>query len=369
MTFDPAHAWQHRAPALADWTIARLANRVDVWGLYDPWIDPSGGSHLIRTAPWRSERGQRQLEAADLVAHFRGERRAIVGLHSTAPANTSRWGAIDVDLHDDTPADATTPEQNFAMVLALRDELHAREVATLLEDSNGAGGFHLWAIFDAPVPTADVFALLQAVVATAPSPCETFPKQASVGSGYGNWLRVPGRHHSRPHWSRFLADSGDWLEGDAAVEALLSAPINAATLVPVAPPAPAPVAYSPPAVRPLVPAGTIEQRIAAYLARVPRRAAGQNRNEAGYIFACFLVRDLELSDADALPWLEQWNAGNAPPYPDTKLRALLVEAHQYGRRPIGSGMTPMFDVGPAKHWGHTPAAERRPLAAWGARPR
>jgi hypothetical protein len=333
-------SWQHRAPDLAAWALAQLANRRDVWGLYDPWTDPSGGKHQIRTAPWRGERGQRRLETADLIAHFRGECRAIMGLHSTAPDNTSRWGAVDVDLHDDTPAVATTQAENFAVALALSEAFHDRGLSVLVEDSNGAGGFHVWALFDAPVPTADVFALLQAIVATVSLPCESFPKQASIGSGFGNWLRLPGRHHTRPHWSRFLADSGDWLDGAAAVDALLTAQVNSASLVPVAPPPPAPtMTYTPPPVRPLVLAGALEQRIAAYLTKVPRRAAGQNRNEAGYTLACFLVRDLELSDADALPWLEQWNAGNAPPYPDAKLRELVRDARQYGQRPIGAGMT------------------------------
>ena len=55
-------------------------------------------------------------------------------------------------------------------------------------------------------------------------PPETFPKQRGVTADtpYGNWVRLPGRHHKREdHWSRFW-DGSRWLEGGAAVEFLLS---------------------------------------------------------------------------------------------------------------------------------------------------
>ena len=45
---------------------------------------------------------------------------------------------------------------------------------------------------------------------------ETFPKQAelSIDTPYGNYVRGPGRHHKRNHWSRIYdSASNAWLEG------------------------------------------------------------------------------------------------------------------------------------------------------------
>ena len=47
---------------------------------------------------------------------------------------------------------------------------------------------------------------------------EVFPKQVEVGpDGFGNWVRLPGRHPKHPdHWSRIF-DGEDFVEGDAAI--------------------------------------------------------------------------------------------------------------------------------------------------------
>jgi hypothetical protein len=50
---------------------------------------------------------------------------------------------------------------------------------------------------------------------------ETFPKQERIPPGkFGNWLRLPGRHHTRDHWSR-VWKGREWLAGAEAVEELL----------------------------------------------------------------------------------------------------------------------------------------------------
>src|SRR5262249_30241859 len=53
---------------------------------------------------------------------------------------------------------------------------------------------------------------------------EIFPKQSDVRlceKKLGNWLRVPGKHHKRPHWSR-VWNGCEWLEGEQAVLHTLS---------------------------------------------------------------------------------------------------------------------------------------------------
>src|SRR5699024_2912751 len=77
---------------------------------------------------------------------------------------------------------------------------------------------HLWVIFDAPVPTADVFRFARWLIrdwktfGLAEEP-ETFPKQASLGHRkFGNWVRLWGRHHTNDHWTK-VWDGEIWLEG------------------------------------------------------------------------------------------------------------------------------------------------------------
>ena len=57
-------------------------------------------------------------------------------------------------------------------------------------------------------------------------PPEVFPKQVSIvrkdGSiGYGNFVRLFGRHYKRPHYSK-VWDGEAWLGGEAAIEFILN---------------------------------------------------------------------------------------------------------------------------------------------------
>ena len=55
-----------------------------------------------------------------------------------------------------------------------------------------------------------------------------------------------------------------------------------------------------------------------------------------FLFACLLVRNLMLSDAEALGWLTEWNRGHATPMAEGKLASLVTDAHEYGSQPYGS---------------------------------
>jgi hypothetical protein len=116
-----AHAWASRAAGLADWAWTRLVNRTDVWGGYNPvqdrdrqitWADgttvPLGST---TTRPAKAKRGQISLTLPVLACHFRATPEHIVGLHTTSPDNTCRWGAIEVDHQGAT---SIQPEVNFA---------------------------------------------------------------------------------------------------------------------------------------------------------------------------------------------------------------------------------------------------------------
>src|SRR5262249_35134143 len=86
------------------------------------------------------------------------------------------------------------------------------------------------------------------------------------------------------------------------------------------------------------------------LARMPRLGAGEGRSRAAFKLASWLVRDLALSDAAALPWMLTWDRGNNPPLGEADLKDELRCARRYGGRPVGGGL-----AGPRRH----PAPKKR----------
>jgi hypothetical protein len=316
---------------LAGWAWARLVNRVDVWGRY--------GNCGTYTAPRVMVRGQVLLTEADMTRHFRAAGRDdILGLHTTSLENLSRWLAVDIDQHGLGGNDSAA---NPAAALAWHDRARALGFRPLLTTSNGAGGYHLRVIFSEPIPTPRAFTFARWLVRDhgrfgLPA-VETFPKQPRIKpGGCGNWLRLPGRHHKREHWSQ-VWDGGRWLDGAAAVAWLLSVTGDSPDLIPVeAEYMPEPPRAPRPHFRP-GPSCNLSNLIAAYLRRLPNLGAGQGRDDVGYQFACFLVRDLALGDEVAREWLRLWDDGNRPPKGAAEISKWINSARQYGQRPIGCG--------------------------------
>ena len=318
-------AWTSYAGQLAEWAWERLVNRTDAWGGYRP--EEEWGLPYLRRDGTSGKLGEQtthkgSLTPAILERHFQARSRpAIVGLHSTSTEATSRWGAIDVDWHGET---STAPETNWRAARAWFAALKRLGFHPLLTDSNGAGGYHLHVLLAEPAPTPRVFWFLKQLVSnhaalgmtTAP---ETFPKQAALQGGrkLGNWLRLPGRHHKRLHWSR-VWNGHAWLEGREAIAFLLGLGSDPVSLLPVD--------------------AELRFRIGAYRAKLPNLGEGQGRDDVAFRFGCFLVRDLALSDAEALPWLEEWDQANGPPKGSERCREILVNARRYGQRSYGSGL-------------------------------
>jgi hypothetical protein len=348
-------AWRVHADALAVWAQRLLVNRTDVWGGYNP-LELRGQEYTRRdgttgkygnstTRPAPSMRGTIELTSEVIARHFRGERHEhIIGLHSTSPNNMSRWGAIDIDKHGNTG----NAEANRLCALTWYVKLVDLGLAPLLTDSNGAGGFHLTVVFREPVVTPQVFAFLNWLRADyavhgLTSPPETFPRQSNLAPGrFGNWMRLPGRHHSRQHWSR-VWDGRRWLEGADAVAYLLALRGDAPALIPADLQATGMPSHTTPvrintATVPLQGDEALARRIQAYMSRLPNLAEGEGRNNVGYGVAAWLVRDLALADDVALTWLGQWDARNNPPLGEDRLREIMSNARDYGRRPLGCGL-------------------------------
>src|SRR5262249_826618 len=116
-------AWTARAEELARWAWGLLVNRRDCWGRYGrgPRTAKGGLTRDVLRLPFR-----------------RGLRNDRVGLHSTAPDDTCRWAAIDIDAH---PGDLVNPAANLTAALTWYSRLAALGLRPLLTDSNGGGGY------------------------------------------------------------------------------------------------------------------------------------------------------------------------------------------------------------------------------------
>jgi hypothetical protein len=211
-------AWRLHANELAPWTLRYLVNRSDAFGRYLPLSRRNGASAITDKTGLKLDR---------VTRHFVGAKAGhIIGLHAVSLENTSRWGVFDLDSHKGDPRQA---KLNLERVTALERVAAKYDLCATIEDSNGAGGFHVWLIFSEPVPTATLYSCLTRLREECGIPAdeiETFPKQPQLAGKYGNFLRLPGRHHDgRRHWSRYFVD-GVYREGEAAVQYLLNSPLN-----------------------------------------------------------------------------------------------------------------------------------------------
>jgi hypothetical protein len=228
-----ADEWRERAVELAGWTMKHLVNRTDVWGRYLAERHRKGNEtspNKAITAPFRDERGKVFLNENSLAKHFKARSGGgVLGLHSTSADLTSRWLAIDIDLHD--PQDLSlSPQSNFVAARGWRDELAGMGFDPLLLDSNGQGGFHILVVFESPMSTRSVHELGRRLVEDherrgVDERPEVFPGSPQWNR-YGDWLRLPGRHHTRKHYTRVWDDEpwadDPWLNGHEAIDRILA---------------------------------------------------------------------------------------------------------------------------------------------------
>ena len=222
--------WRERADELGRWAMDHLVNRTDIWGRYlAPKYRGEDQKNKAITAPFAKERGKIFLQESSLVKHFRSRPGGgILGLHSASKDGTSRWFAIDIDLHDDDDL-SVTKEGNYVAAVAWRKQLVEMGFDPLLTDSNGKGGFHLMVVFQKAMATKSVFHFVQRLISNYQTlgldrEPDVFPRSAT--SHQGGWLRLPGRHHTKPHFTRVWndepwAEDKIWLEGHEAIDRIL----------------------------------------------------------------------------------------------------------------------------------------------------
>jgi hypothetical protein len=227
-----AREWDRYSIDLADWAMERLVNRRDVWGQYTL----RDGEVGFITLPGRKQRalGSHMVTLNKLTHHFQAHSTAdVISLHSISDHRTAKWFAIDIDLHDESIANADDQAAaNLEAGLEWARRLREALFDPLFLDTNGVGGYHLWCLLDDEYPLADVYDYVSnlrsdfASFGLARKP-EAFPPKREVEDDSLPYpLRVPGRHPRRPFYSRvrdfYGVSENDWLEGGEAIEAMLN---------------------------------------------------------------------------------------------------------------------------------------------------
>jgi hypothetical protein len=345
-----AAGWHRHATTLAAFVFDRLPNRADVWGAYITPARRPPERPFTWTAPAKTRRGEVHLSTLQLVRHFTARDGGdVIGLHSTSPEETCRWLGLDFDVHpeDMDAGDVETLREQVSAGFAWCVDALGERVSLLLEDSNGRGGRHLWAYFDEPVSSPALFVWLSVIAAdcrtaTGYTP-ELRPAQARLPldkegrTKFGNWLRLPGLHHTRAHWSRLALAGEDWQSGAEAAATLLRWPATPANVVPPLDSWPVPETVTAPmrvSARRVIGEKPNHRavRIERYVEKLPHAIAGTGRSNHLYRLACFLRHDMQCSSAEALPVLHAWNAGNAPPLSSSKVEDTWANAAEYGGR-------------------------------------
>lgn len=304
--------WTKRAPQLAQWTFFHLVNRTDVWGGYLPLSRRDEGRKTV-TKPATASRGKITLDAKILESHFCGRSEGdVIGLHAIGPQGTCRWIGWDIDNHGSADAAA-----NRTYAVLLFDKLTSMGFTPLLTDSNGNGGFHVLVVFANPIASSAAFTFAKSLIANhgLPTVPETFPKQPDlVKLKFGNWLRLPGRHHTLDHWSK-VWNGSEFVADDAAIDRILA------------------IAGDDPQ---LVPQTALPQtqgddrrtiRCKAYFDKLPSSVAGQRGHDRLLQAACECLR-FGLSDGEAIDQLRDYNRRADPPWDETEIQRKLAEAHK-----------------------------------------
>jgi len=216
--------WESYCRELAAWAWKRLAIKRDRHGLYSP-----DGS-----ASWTFS----ELTTDDLAAHFAGE--ITLGCGSTSLDDQCLWVGWDLDNH--ISDESTNVNLDYAIIL--RNRLVEMGFSPILEDSDGKGSVHIWVLFRRQISAKLAHWFSHDVASDfgeyVPK-IECFPKSPTVQISpqrCGHYLRLPGKHHKRDHWSRFWGGH-EWLTAEESVSLLLSLKGDDTALIPAMTPDPA----------------------------------------------------------------------------------------------------------------------------------
>lgn len=197
--------------SLVQWARKHAAVRED---RFAQWIQRT--NYKTGEKYWRWDAAKQELLDEFLMGHFRGD--CVIGLYLLDDTSAGRHVVWDIDAHDEN----ADPELNWRYAKFLYERLRELDFEPILEDSNGAGGYHVWVFFGEDIAGDILYRFVRWIGRNCPEgiELECFPKQRTLdGRKLGNQVRLPGKHHKRDHWSRFWdGDANEWVEGQKAGE-------------------------------------------------------------------------------------------------------------------------------------------------------
>jgi|GEM_PF-1663285 len=305
----------------ADWIMDRMVNRVDACGAYYR----SGGKVMLTTCK-KSDDNWIDLPER-IVRHLAAKTcDDLLGLHSTSTDQTSKWLAFDIDAHDHH----VDRDANRQDAMGLFDAVGRRGFTPHLFDSNGDGGYHLFVYFDEPAPTHRVYELGRILAMPFDNVREWFPKQPSIKPhGYGNWIRLPGRHHKREYQTKYFNGEG-WAQ--SVWDYLLTIEPDSTDNLPDGEAVKIPKKDNGHSMH----GEATASEIAAVIERLKSIAPATEGNggDDHTIKVCNFVLDYGLSNDQAMIAMADWDRRCNPPWGD-ELRTKLENARQYRQNPIG----------------------------------
>lgn len=316
--------WRFYSNSLADWAMLHVLNRTDAYLRYLP-IGRRTDGHKVWTVKGKVLRKW-------VYQHFAGTNVGnLLAFHAISATDTCRWIAIDLDCHGNNP-DLASRNWSFAVTIANR--LLSIGITPLVMDSDGRGGIHVLVLFTEPVdsPIAYRFAkwLVQDWQSYGISEPETFPKQPTLkGLKFGSALRLPGRHHTRSHWTRVLTPPGGLVAGGDAARLILATPLHPPGMIPEEarnyqlpaelPPQfvmllPEHIARSQSAQKPSLAKEEILGRARTYLEKSGPSIEGQGGDNHFWRLIWCICKKFSLTVEEAYPLFMEWNAGCLPPF-------------------------------------------------------
>jgi hypothetical protein len=135
-----------------------------------------------------------------------------IGSYSISQDNTCNFVCWDIDNHGEGSEPNAAANQKTAF--AICEQLEAYGLYGLIEDSDGRGSFHVWLLFDKPIPSKTAYDL-GCFIKNKFNVREAFPKQSKIteNTPFGNLIRLPGKHHKHNHFSNFWIGE-EWGELD-----------------------------------------------------------------------------------------------------------------------------------------------------------
>ncbi len=212
-----AKPWVEQAEALAHWTHERLLVRNDAILSFLPAKQQQPG----RIATVESKAVTEEL----LVRHFNATApKHLIGLATVGGDGTSRCLLIDFARRGEDEAPA--PGLRFQACLYYAERIRLSGMTPVIEDADGEGGYRLWVFLDFPCDASAVQAYGEKL--TSDYADQQLPSAPLIAPGpeAGAWIRLPGLHPTTGTRSKLWAGGGNWLEGEAAVDALLNAPVS-----------------------------------------------------------------------------------------------------------------------------------------------